>query len=126
MVKPPMSLPSFSHFAKVFSPFLQRAMCSFTGSPKKLEEQEEEALPQKADTGFPFFSSLLFSPYIPSLVLYPSFFFFLNLFVFAGVDTSVKGPKFVVLEVVVKSALNIQVAKSQTRTPKPSRELKAP
>ena len=83
-------------------------------------------MPQKANTGFPFFSSLLFSPYIPSLVLYPSFFFFLNLSVFASVDTSVKGPEFVLPEVVVESTLDIQVTKSQAGTPKPSRELKAP
>ena len=58
MVKPPVSLPSFSRYAKVFSPFLQLAMCPFLESFKKPKEQEEEVLPQKADTGFPF--SLLF------------------------------------------------------------------
>ena len=50
----------------------------------------------------------------------------MNLSVFVGVDTSVKGPKFIVPKVVVESALDIQVAKSQAGTPKPSRELKAP
>ena len=45
MVKPLVSLPSFSHFAKVSSPFLQRAVCSVTGFSKQSEEQEEEAPP---------------------------------------------------------------------------------
>ena len=73
MVKSPVSLPSFSHFAKDSSPFLQRAVCSFTESSKKLEEQEEGALLQVVDTSFFFFffSSLLFPPYISSLVLSP-------------------------------------------------------
>ena len=71
MVKPPVSLPSFSHFAKVSSPFLQRVVCSFTESSKKSNEQKVGALPQEVDTGFFFFSSLLFSPYISSLVFSP-------------------------------------------------------
>ena len=56
MAKPLVSFPSFSHFAKVSSTFLQRAACSLTESTKK---QEEEAPPQEADTG-PFFFSLFF------------------------------------------------------------------
>ena len=47
MAKPPVSLPSFSHFAKVSSPFLQLAMCPFLESSKKPEEQEEEAPPRR-------------------------------------------------------------------------------
>ena len=65
-----VSLPSFSHFAKVSSPFLQRAVCSFTESSKKSEEQEEGVLPQGADTGF-FFSFLL---YFSRLTFLPWFF----------------------------------------------------
>ena len=38
MAKPPMSLPSFSHFAKVSSPFLQLAMCIFSKFFKKPKE----------------------------------------------------------------------------------------
>ncbi|XP_075645357.1 uncharacterized protein LOC142616375 [Castanea sativa] len=48
MAKPLVSFPSFSHFAKVSSPFC--AACSLIESSKKLEEQEEEAPPQEADT----------------------------------------------------------------------------
>ena len=57
MAKPLVSFPSFSHFAKVSSTFLQRAACSLTESTKK---QEEEALPQEADTGPFFFLFLLY------------------------------------------------------------------
>ena len=60
MAKPPASLPSFNRYAKVSSPFLQLATCPFSESSKKLKEQEEEVLPQKADTGFPFSFLLLF------------------------------------------------------------------
>ena len=56
MAKPLVSLRSLSHFAKVSSPFLQRAVCSFTESSRKSKEQEEETLPQEADTIFFFFS----------------------------------------------------------------------
>ena len=45
MAKPPVSLPSFSRFAKVSPPFLQLAMCPFSESSKKPEEQKEEAPP---------------------------------------------------------------------------------
>ena len=45
MAKPPIALPSFSHFAEASSPFLHLAMCSFSESSKKSEEQEEEASP---------------------------------------------------------------------------------
>ena len=72
MVKPPVSLPSFSHFAKVSSPFLQRVVCSFTESSKKSNEQEVGALPQEVDTGF--FSFLLyFSHLIFLLWFFPHF-----------------------------------------------------
>ena len=62
MAKPLASLPSFSHFAKVSSLFLQLAMCPFLESSKKLKEQEEEFPPQEADTGFPFFLLSFFLP----------------------------------------------------------------
>ena len=52
MAKPPVLFPSFSHFAKVSSPFLQCVAYSFTESSKKSEGQEEEVQPQEADTGF--------------------------------------------------------------------------
>ena len=68
MAKPLVSLPSFSHFFEVSSPFLQLAMCSFSGSSKKSEEEEEETPLQEANTGFPYFPS--FSFFFP--------FFFLN------------------------------------------------
>ena len=70
MAKPPASLPSFSRYAKVSSPFLQLAMCPFSKSSKKPEEQEEEVSPQEADTGFPF---LFFSFFFTAS---PLFFFF--------------------------------------------------
>ena len=57
---PPASLPSFSCYTKVSSPFLQLAICPFLESSKKLEEQEEEVPPQEADTGFTFSPLLLF------------------------------------------------------------------
>ena len=60
MAKPPASLPSFSRFTIVSSPFLQLALCSFLESSKKSEEQEEEASPQEADTGLLFFFLSLF------------------------------------------------------------------
>ena len=72
MAKPPVSLPSFSRYAKVSSPFLQLAMCPFSKSSKKLEEQEEEVPPQEADTGFPF------SLFIFLFFFTASPFFFLN------------------------------------------------
>ena len=65
IAKPPVSLPSFSHFAEVSSPFLQLAMCSFSRSSKKSKEQEEETLLQEADVGFPF------SPFFFELSLSP-------------------------------------------------------
>ena len=68
---PPASLPSFSCYTKVSSPFLQLAICPFLESSKKLEEQEEEVPPQEADTGFPFFLLLFFLPPFPP----PPFFF---------------------------------------------------
>ena len=55
MAKPPASLPSFSRFATVSSPFLQLALCPFPESSKKSEEQEEEASPQEANIGLLFF-----------------------------------------------------------------------
>ena len=69
MAKPPTSLPSFSRFATVSSPFLQLALCPFSESFKKPEEQEEEVPSQEADTSLPFFLLSFF------LLL---FFFFLN------------------------------------------------
>ena len=42
MAKPPISFPSFSNFAKVSSPFLQRVVCSFTEFSRKSEEKNEE------------------------------------------------------------------------------------
>ena len=92
MVKPPVSFPSFSNFAKVSSPFLQHALCSFVESSKKSEGQEkgplmtvdvatpyqEKALPQGDDT-----SSLACS-YFSIFMFFSSF--LLTLFVFAGVD----------------------------------------
>ena len=69
MAKPPASLPSFSRFATVSSPFLQLALCPFPESSKKLGEQKEEVSPQEVDTGLPFFLLSFFLPL---------FFFFLN------------------------------------------------
>ena len=89
-VKPLVSLPSFSHFAEVSSPFLQLAMCFFSGSSKKSKEQEEETPLQEADTGFLFL------------------FFFL---IFTGVDTGVRDPELVILEGAVGS---VQAASLQT------------
>ena len=65
MEKPLVSLRSLSHFAKVSSPFLQRALCSFTESSRKSKEQEEETLPQEVDTGFFFF--FVFFSHFPTL-----------------------------------------------------------
>ena len=45
MAMPRVSLPSFSNFVKVSSPFFQHAMCSFTESSRKSKGQEEKALP---------------------------------------------------------------------------------
>ena len=45
MVKSPMSLPFFSRYAKISSPYLQLATCPFSESSKKPEEQEEEEVP---------------------------------------------------------------------------------
>ena len=116
MVKPPVSLPSFSHFAKVFLPFLQLAMCSFSRSSKKSGEQEEETPLQEIDTGFPFFPLLFFIFFFFlsffffffELILSPLFFF---LFFFTGVDVGVRDPELVILEGAVGS---IQVASFQT------------
>ena len=78
MVKPLASLLSFSDFAKVSSPFFQRALCPFIESSKRSKGQEKElpmmvevvaetqkeALPQGVGTGsLPSPSSLsLFLP----------------------------------------------------------------
>ena len=70
MAKPSASLPSFSRFTTVSSPFIQLALCPFPESSKKPEEKEEEVLPQEADAGFPFFLLFFFLP--------PLFFFFFN------------------------------------------------
>ena len=88
MAKPPVSLPSFSHFAKVSLPFLPLAMCSFSGSSKKSEEQEEETPLQKADAGFPFFLS---------------FFFFFFAKSVSPLDAGVRAPELVIPEGVVGS-----------------------
>ena len=80
MTKPPLPFPSFSHFAKVSSPFLQRAACSLTETTKKSKEQEEESPPQEANTGpfcLFFFFFFLFLLYL-FLALPFFFFFFLN------------------------------------------------
>ena len=69
--KAPGIFPSFNNFAKVSSHFLQHTVQSFTKSSEKSEGQEEEALPQGADTGF--FNSLLLSQlYMFSFLLSPS------------------------------------------------------
>ena len=70
MAKPPVSFRSFSNFAKVSSSFLQYAMCSFIESSKKSEGQEEEALPQEADTSSLSFSYFSYFTYF-SFVLSP-------------------------------------------------------
>ena len=75
MAKPPVSFPSFSNFAKVSSPFLQRAVCSLTEFSKKSKEQDEEIQPQEVDT-----SSLAFSN-SPNFI-YFLFFFPLSDFVY--------------------------------------------
>ena len=82
MAKPPASLPSFSRFATVSSPFLQLALCPFPESSKKSEEQEEEASPQEAGIGsLSFFchsSPFLF--FLTKSVLPFSFLFFFYFF----------------------------------------------
>ena len=108
MAKPSVSLPSFSHFAKVSSPFLQCAVCSYIESSKKSEEQEEEAPPQEVDIGPPFFFCFSYFTFLPWFL--PPFWILSD---FAGVDTGVRDPEFVVPEVVVGSA---QVAE-QAKTP---------
>ena len=90
-----LSLPSFSRYAKVSSPFLQLAMCPFLESSKKPEEQEEEVPPQEANTGFPFFLLFFFSASFFELSLFLPF--------FVSVDTSVRNSKFTVPEGVVGS-----------------------
>ena len=45
MAKPLASLPFFNRYAKVSSPFLQLAMCPFSESSKKPEEQHEQVPP---------------------------------------------------------------------------------
>ena len=40
--QPFVALPYFSNFAKISSPFFQRAMCSSIDSLEKLEKQEDE------------------------------------------------------------------------------------
>ena len=96
MAKPPVSLPSFSHFAEASLLFLQLAMCSFSKSFKKSKEQEDEA------TGFP--SS-------PFYFLFSPFLFFFVVVVVPGVDIGVRDFEFVVPEEAVGS---IQVADLQT------------
>ena len=76
MANHPVSFSSFSHFAKVSSPFPKRAMCSFIESSKKSEGQEKEAQPHEADTGFRF-SFLLLSHFTFLPQFFPSFEFFL-------------------------------------------------
>ena len=76
MVKPPVSLPSFSRFTKVSSPFLQLTMCPFLESSKKPKEQKGEVPPQEADTSFPFSSFYYFIYFLPPIFFF--FFFFLN------------------------------------------------
>ena len=101
MEKPLVSLRSLSHFAKVSSPFLQRALCSFIKSSRKSKEQEEETLPQEVDTGFffVFFFSLSHFTFLPWF--FPHFSIVST---FTVDDTSVRGPELVVPEVVVESA----------------------
>ena len=96
MAKPPVFLPSFSHFAEASSPFFQLAMCSFSKSFKKSKEQEDEA------TGFP--SS-------PFYFLFSPFLFFFVVVVVPGVDSGVRDFEFVVPKGAVRS---IQVADLQT------------
>ena len=62
MAKHPASLPFFSRFATISSPFLQLVLCRFPESSKKPEEQEEEVPPQEADTGLPFLLLPFFLP----------------------------------------------------------------
>ena len=102
MAKPLVSLRSLSHFAKVSSPFLQRAVCSFTESSRKSKEQEEETLPQEADTIFFFFFSLSHFTFLPWF--FPHFSI---LSTFAVGDTSIRGPKLVVPKVVMESAPDV-------------------
>ena len=75
-------------------------MCSFLGSSKKSEEQEEET---PLRTGFPSFPS------------FPFFFFFITKYVspffFTGVDTGVRDPELLIPEGAVGS---IQAASFQT------------
>ena len=79
MAKPLTSLPSFSRFAIVSSPFFQLALSPFPESSKKPEEQEEEVPPQEVDTSLFFFLLSFFF----FLVAPPIFFFFeLSLFFF--------------------------------------------
>ena len=101
MEKPSVSFLSFSNFVKIFSPFLQHVVCSFTESSRKSEGQEKEALPQEADTG-----SLAFS-YFPNFIYFLFFFPILTLSAFASADTSAKDLEPVVIKVVVESAPNV-------------------
>ena len=76
-------------------------MCSFIESSGKSEGQEEEALPQGADTG-----SLAFS-YFPNFIYFLFFFTILTLSAFASANTGAKDLEPVVIEVVVESAPNV-------------------
>ena len=78
-------------------------MHSFTESFEKSEGQEEEALPQGADTGFLTLSCF------PNFICFLSFFPLLTLSAFAGADTSAKDLKPLVIEVAVEFAPNVQV-----------------
>ena len=104
--KAPGIFPSFNNFAKVSSHFLQHTVQSFTKSSEKSEGQEEEALPQGADTGFLTLSCF------PNFICFLSFFPLLTLSAFAGADTSAKDLKPLVIEVAVEFAPNVQVVEA--------------
>ena len=76
-------------------------MCSFIESSGKSEGQEEEALPQGADT-----CSLTFS-YFLNFIYFLFFFPILTLSAFARADIGAKDLKPVVIEVVMESVPNV-------------------
>ena len=76
MAKPPASLPSFSRYAKISSPFLQLAMCPFSESSKNQRSKKTRFRTRRPIlvSPFPFFFYFYF------LLPLPFFFFELSLF----------------------------------------------
>ena len=96
MVKPLASLLSFGNFAKVSSPFFQRALWPFIESSKRSEGQEKE-LPMMAEVvaktqkeALPQGVGIGSLPSPSSLSLFLPFFF--TLFALVSADTGAKDP----------------------------------